>query len=200
MRKELAMTRFSLMLAALAAALLIPAAALAKGPSAASISGPGLGKTLHVRGGGEMQGTALGQLTFSAGFFPAAFGQEPNPMLPGRPSGKLGPKYTIRYLVPGGGRPGHVQMFHITQDLYPYASGGAVTYMKPGQTIFDFTTRGGWFPGGIALKQTVVQQGFPARAPRASSSNRSLAVLVGAPLALLLAGGAAFAARRRRSS
>jgi LPXTG-motif cell wall-anchored protein len=140
------------------------------------------------------------QLAEQAGFFPAAFTQQPDPMLPGRPAGKLGPKYTIRYLVPGGGEPGHVQRFHITQDLYPYAADGAVTYMKPGQKIFDFTTHGGWFPGGIALKQTLVQTGLPARAPSTSSSSRNLAVLVGAPVALLLAGGAAFVTRRRRSS
>ncbi len=194
------MTRFSLALAALAAALLIPPAALAKGPSDASVSGPGLGKTLSVSGSGETQATALGQLTLNAGFFPGAFGQEPNPMLPGRPHGKLGPKYTIRYLVPGGGEPGHVQRFHITQELYPYAAGGAVTYMKPGQQIFDVTTRGGWFRGGSALKQTLVHDGLPARAPKASSSNRNLAVLLGAPVAVLLAGGAALVARRRRSS
>jgi hypothetical protein len=193
------MTRFSLALAVLAVALLFPATALAKGPSGASISGPGLNKT--IRGDGETQATALGQLTLNAGFFPAAFTQQPDPMLPGRPAGKLGPKYTIHYLVPGGGEPGHVQKFHITQDLYPYAAGGAVTYMKPGQKIFDFTTHGGWFPGGIALKQTLVQNGLPARAPSASSSSsRNLAVLLGAPVVLLLAGGAALVARRNRSS
>src|SRR5919204_5236328 len=49
-RKELAMTRFSLALAALCAALLIPATALAKGPSQASISGPGLGKAVKISG------------------------------------------------------------------------------------------------------------------------------------------------------
>lgn len=194
------MTRFSLTLAILATALLIPSAALAKGPSDASISGPGLGKTLAIRGEGETQNTALGQLTLNAGFFPAAFGQQPNPMLPGRPADRLGPKYTIRYLVPGGGEPGHVQKFHITQDLYPYAAGGAVTYMKPGQKIFDFTTRGGWFRGGLALKQTLVHNGLPARAPSASSSSRNLALLVAAPAVLLLGAGAALVARRRRSS
>jgi LPXTG-motif cell wall-anchored protein len=193
------MTRFSLALAALCAALLIPATALAKGPSQASISGPGLGKAVKISGP-EAPGSPLMQLAQLTGFFPAAFTQQPDPMLPGRPAGKLGPKYTIRYLVPGGGEPGQVQMFHITQDLYPYAAGGAVTYMKPGQKIFDFTTHGGWFRGGIALRQTLVQNGLPARAPSTSSSSRSLAVLVGAPIVLLLAGGAAFAARRRRSS
>jgi LPXTG-motif cell wall-anchored protein len=195
-RKEFAMTRFTIALAALAAALLVPAAALAKGPSAASISGPGLGKTLRISGNGENESSALGRLTADTGFFPSAFGQEPNPLLPGRPHGKLGPKFTIRYLVPGGdGR----RVFHITQDLYPYAAGGAVTYMKPGQKIFDFTTTGGWFRGDVELKQTLVRHGLPARAPKTSSSNRNLAVLVGAPIVLLLAGTGAFLARRRRS-
>ena len=193
------MNRFALALAAVAAALLFPTAALAKGPSAASISGPGLDTAIKISGDGETQGTALGRLTLDAGFFPAAFGQEPNPLLPGRPSGGLGPKYTIRYRVPGGGEPGRVQVFHITQDLYPYAAGGAVTYMKPGQKIFDFATRGGWFRGGGALKQTLVGHGLSARAPKGSSSSgRSLAVLIGAPVALLLAGAAVVARRRRQ--
>ena len=189
------MIRFSIVLAVLGAALLLPAAALAKGPSAASITGPGLGNALAIKGDGETQGTALGQLTLNVGFFPAAFGQQPNPMLPGRPSGKLGAKYTIRYLVPGP----YSTTFHITQDVYPYAAGGAVSYMKPGQKIFDFTTRGGWFRGGDALKQALVHDGLPARAPKASSSGSNLAFLVGAPVALLLAGGAALVARRRRT-
>jgi hypothetical protein len=188
------MTRFSILLAALSVALLIPATALAKGPSAASISGPGLGNAHAIKGDGETQGTALGQLTLNDGFFPAAFGQQPNPMLPGRPSGKLGPKYTVRYLVPGPS----ATVFHISQDVYPYAAGGAVSYMKPGQKIFAFATRGGWFRGGAALKQTLVQSGLPARAPSVSSSNRNLAILVGGPIAVLLAGGAALVARRRR--
>jgi LPXTG-motif cell wall-anchored protein len=196
MRKELAMTRFSVALAVLAAALLVPAAALGKGPSAASISGPGLGKALSIRGDGETENTALGNLTLNAGFFPAAFGQEPNPMLPGRPHAKLGRRFTIRYVVPGP----YSAVFHISQDLYPYAAGGAVTFMKPGQKIFDFTTRGGWFRGGSSLKQTLVHDGLPARVPSTSSSNRNLAFLLGAPIVLLLAGGAALVARKRRSS
>ena len=187
------MNRFPLALAALAAARLLPGTALAKGPSAAAISGPGLGKTIRISGNGEAAGTALGELTVAVGFFPSAFRQEPNPMLPGRPDGNLGPKYTIRYVVPGPYR----KTFHIAQDLYPYAAGGAVAYMRPGQKLFDFTTRGGWFRGGTALKQTLVREGLPARAPSASSGT-SLAFLVGPPV-LLLAGAAAFVARRRRS-
>src|SRR5215210_6834403 len=119
-----------------AAALLAPAA-LAKGPSQATITGPG--KTISYKGSGEESGSPLGNLTLYAGFFPAAFGQSPNPMLTSRPTGKLGAKFTIRYLVPGPNN----DSFRITQDLYPYAKGGAVTYMKPGQAIFDMRTHGG---------------------------------------------------------
>ena len=186
------MNRFSLALAAVAAALLVPAAALAKGPSQATISGPGLGNVKFS--GGEVEGSPLMQFAEHTGFFPAVFTQQPDPMLSGRPHVALGPKYTIRYVVPGpnGGT------FRLTQDAYPYAAGGSVTYMKPGQRVFAFTTRGGWYRDP-ALKQTLVERGLPARAPKASSSGRKLAFLVGAPVALLLGGGAALFARRRRS-
>jgi hypothetical protein len=177
-----------------AAGLLAPAA-LAKGPSEASISGPGLGKSLSLKGSGEESGTPLGSLTEYTGFFPAAFGQIPDPMLPGRPPGKLGAKYTIRYVVPGPDG----QTFRIRQELYPYARGGAVTYMKPGQRIFDMRTHGGWYRGASELKQTLVRAGLPRKQPR--SSNRNLAVLlgIGAPGAALLAGAAVLIARRRSS-
>lgn len=189
------MNRLTFAAGALAATLLLPTAAVAKGPSGASISGPSLGKPLQIGGNGEATGTALGDLTVEAGFFPAAFEQQPNPMLQGRPRGKLGPKFTIRYLVPGpNGRSDR-----ISQDLYPYARVGAVTYMKPGQPVFGTTTRGGWFAGGSALRRTLVQAGLPARAPRASSG-ASLAVLagLGIPGALVLAGAAVFVTLRGR--
>jgi hypothetical protein len=177
------------------AAVLAPAA-LAKGPSAASVTGPGLGKAVSVKGT-EGSG-ALGDLTQYSGFFPAAFGQTPDPMLQGRPTGKLGQRFTIRYRVPGGGG----EVFRITQDLYPYAQGGALTYTKPGQRIFDMRTRGGWYRGGPALKQTLVRAGLRPTAPAPSSSGGNLGMLlgIGAPGAALLAGAAVFLAKRRRTA
>jgi hypothetical protein len=187
------MNRFTLALAALAAALLLPGAALAKGPSAATVTGPGT--TLRIAGEGESGGTPLGNLTQYAGFFPAAYSQEPDPMLKSRPQGRLGPKFTIHYVVPGP----NSRTYRITQDLYPYAKAGALTYMKPGQPIFDMHTRGGWFPAGDALKQVLVQAGLPKTPPRASSS-ASLALFagLGIPGALALLGAAVLVARRRR--
>jgi hypothetical protein len=193
------MNRMLLVLAALAAALLLPAAAVAKGPSEASISGPGLSQPLEISGDGETAGTVLGVFTERAGFFPAVFRQEPDPMLRSRPKGKLGPRYTIRYLVPGP----YGEKFHITQDLYPYAAGGAVTYTKPGQPVFGSTTHGGWFAAGAALKQTLVAAGLAPRAPKTGSSSffsstSGVLALVASAASLLLLGWLAPRLLRRR--
>jgi hypothetical protein len=188
------MNRSMLVLAALGLGLLLPAAAAAKGPSEASISGGGLAKAIKISGNGETDQTPLGRLTMEAGFFPAAFGQSPDPMLPKRPAGNLGPKLVIRYVVPGG----EGQTFHITQALYLYAKGGAVTYMRPRQPIFGMATIGGWYRA-YGLKRTLVAQGVPARAPSSPSSGSSIALLagIGIPGALVLAGTAVFFRRRK---
>jgi hypothetical protein len=174
------------------AALLIPSTAAAKEPSEASIKGPGFSKTLKMNQVFSEQ-SPLGRLTMGSGFFPAAVGQQPDPMLPGRPSGKLGPKYTILWTVP---IPGHTH--RVRQDVYPYAQGGAITYMKPGQPIFEMQTRGGWYRA-YGLKQTLTGLGLPARAPQSSSGSSASLALIGIPSVLALA-GIAFALRRRRAS
>jgi hypothetical protein len=176
----------------LAAAALAPAA-LAKGPSAATITGPGLAHALSVKGT-ESSGR-LGDLTQYAGFFPAAFGQEPNPLLARRPA-NLGPRFTIHYVVPGD------KVYHLTQNLYPYARGGSVSYMKPGQAIFGMDSRGGWYRGGADLKRTLVAVGLPRAAPSSdsgSSNGSALALGIGIPGVVLLTGAAVLVARRRSS-
>jgi len=181
----------------LAAAALLAPAALAKGPSQATVTGPGLSKAIVLKGLGDSSA-----LTEQAGFFPSAFGQSPSPMIK-RPDGKLGPRYTIHCIVPGG----NTKPYRITQRLYPYASGGAVTYMRPGQPIFGATTTGGWYYAGGALKQTLVRAGLPRAAPRtapresaSSDSNIALFAGIGIPGALALAGAALLVARRRSRS
>src|SRR4051794_5238888 len=145
------------------AALAVPAAASAKGPTEATISGPGFTKTIKVLGDGSGVGPGA-DLTQESGFFPGAFGQSPDPMQHRRPAASLGPRYTIVWKVPGGGR----AAFLIRQDLYPYARGGGVTYMKPGQPIVGMTTPGGWY-GNPELKRTLVSLGLPLAAPSTTS-------------------------------
>jgi hypothetical protein len=188
------MKRFTLA-ATITAALLLPTTAAAKEPGAASISGPGFSKTLKAPRNGDFQNTALGRLTFSSGFFPAAVGQQPDPMLPSRPLSKLGPKYTVVWTVPGP--PGN-ETHTVSQELYPYARGGALTYLSPGQPIFDMKTRGGWYRA-YGLKSTLMSLGLPARAPSVSGGgNMALVAGLAVPGGLALAAAAAFATGYRR--
>src|SRR4051794_14281635 len=134
-------------------ALAVVPAALAKGPTEARITGPGIGKAIVVGGDAE-SGTPsdFGALVEGLGFFPAAFGQQPDPMLPGRPGGELGPKYVVAYQVPTG----NASADEIAQDVYPYAAGGTVAYMRPGQPLFGTQVPGGWFRAPETVKPILV--------------------------------------------
>jgi hypothetical protein len=189
------MKRLLLVLAV--AALALPTAALAKGPDEATITGPGLDKAITISGP-EEAGSPMMAFAEAAGFFPAAFGQEPDPMLPDRPKGDLGPRYKIEYNVPGGGG----TSFSITQDLYPYAQPYAVTYTKDGQQIFDMTTRGGWWTDS-SLKDQLVALGLPKTAEAAEESSSTSAGFfstgrLGALVLVLLLVGAGTLVMRRR--
>ncbi len=166
------------------ATLALPASALGKGPSKAAVDIPG-GPPIRFTGYGESSGTSLGDLTQQAGFFEAAFGQEPSPMLASRPGGDLGPRYTITYTVPAGSGVAD----RIRQSLYPYAATGPVTYMQPGQKLFGEETPGGCFQADRQLKQLLVAAGLPARAheAKAPSHGRSFPFELAAPVALGLA-------------
>jgi len=155
------MRRYLVAVAALAAALVLSGAAAAKGPSSASITGPGLERQLAVAGQGEMgPGTPLGTLVDFGGFFAQMYGQTPSPTLEVRPKGVLGPRFTIVYVVPG---PNSVAS-RVVQFFYPYAKPVPLTYMKPGQTYWGTRkTEGGWYRASTALTRALVAAGLPAR-------------------------------------
>lgn len=143
-------------------ALALPVMAIAKGPSSASISGPGLDTPLLVTGDGEGQGTALGTLASAGGFFAQMYGQSPDPTLASRPGGTLGPRYTAVYVVPG---PNSIES-RVVQYIYPYAKPGALTYMKPGQRFWEGRkAHGGWYRASAGLKKMLVRAGLATRAP-----------------------------------
>jgi hypothetical protein len=184
-----------------AGALILTAAAHAKGPSEAAISGPGLDEQITISGMGDMSnGSPLMTFADGAGFFPAVFRQSPDPTLRSRPAGDLGPRYTITYRVPGPN--GSIDT--IRQDLYPYANGGALTYTEPGQKIFRTEgTYGGWFRAGPALKTMLVDRGLPKTAPVAATDDGSGAldgrwpVAVGLVAFALVAAASLLVVRRR---
>lgn len=153
-----------LVLAALAALATFAAAApaAAKGPSTASITGPGLDHALPLKGEGESgPGTPLGSLVQLGGFFPQVFQQFPNPTARTRPTADLGPRYQVAYRVPG---PSGTST--IIQDVYPYAKPSPVTHVRAGQRFWtDNRTYGGWFVSTAALKTALVEAGLPESPP-----------------------------------
>jgi hypothetical protein len=198
------MSKLLVLPALVLAALAVAAAAAAKGPDRATITGPGLDEPIAFASSGDpAAGSRFGSFVQDTGFFPALFGQTPDPMLDKRPARELGPRYTVVYRVPGPNN----ELDRIRQDLYPYAKGGPVTYTPPGQTFFGSDkTRGGWFVASPTLKETLVAAGLPATPPAAGGGSGDdgfvpldpTAALALAAAARALAGlGAAFLLRRR---
>jgi hypothetical protein len=194
------------LLLVLAFALVFAAPAFAKGPESARVEGPGLKGGAITFGtaqpGDPEPGTPLGDLVEKTGFFPAMFGQTPDPMLSSKPRGSLGPKYTITYRVPGPGRTDTIR-----QDLYPYAAQGPLTYMKPGQAFFSSErTHGGWFRTPATLKSDLVDRGLPASAPGTGGStddgfwplSTALTATLAAALGLALVAAGSIILMRRR--
>jgi hypothetical protein len=155
-------------------ALIAPAGALAKGASEATIEGPGLDGAVAIPGDGEGGGgTTLGRLVELSGFFPSVFEQTPNPMLDTRPDVTLGPRYVVRYVMPGP----EGQESALEQHLYPYAKPYPVSYTRPGQPFWGATSQdaaarrdgqhtfGGWYASTGELTQTLAAVGLPARPP-----------------------------------
>lgn len=194
------MKRLVLLLAALVAALLAPGVASAKGPSGATVTGPGLVLPLVIDGYGEGDSaTPLGILVMDGGFFAQTFAQTPKTTLRSRPKGPLGPRYEVTYTLPGGSAGDAI----LRQDLYPYARKGPVTYMAPGQKFWETnSTRGGWYRGTAQLKRALVNAGLAASAPsRTTTRGNALPVALGAGAgAAVAAVGFALVYRRRRAS
>lgn len=214
------MVRRLIVLTALAAGmsittvLVLAAPALAKGPSQARITGPGLAHPIVISGNGEPgQRGMLATLALQTRLFSVMFG--PNvpvpPQLRTPPAASLGPRYTIIYTVFGEyTRPGE-RFGHIRQDLYPRAAGGPVIYTPPGQSGGPLPVFG-WFRAGRHLPHTLAKLGVPPRpgtqaavpaahpAGARQADSRTVAWLIAAAAAI--AGGAlagtVLALRRRK--
>ena len=180
--------------------LALPASAFAKGPSEASIAGPGL-TTIRISGA-EGSATPFWRLTEATGWFEAVYGPSRLPKAP--PKGDLGPRYTITWTVPDADT--------LHQDVYPYAKPFPLTYMPPGGKIYGAKVRGGWFVGGAKLGKALLAVGMPAEPPKAPAasahtptrpasgsglSTLDIATIAAGAVILVLALGLGIRARRR---
>jgi hypothetical protein len=154
----------------IAAALSLAAPALAKGPSQARITGPGLARAVVVSGNGEPgEPGGLAGLAAQTGLFTVMFGAgaevsgAPARLRTPPPEASLGPRYRVVYTVPGvTPQPGQ-EFGRVRQDLYPRAAGGPVIDTPPGQHGFSGPLAvTGWLRGGPQLTRTLAQLGVPA--------------------------------------
>ena len=164
-RRVLAMLVLALLLAA------VPTAAQAKGASAATISGGGSGGLpggpIDLAGDGEPgSGTDLANLAEAAGVFALLWEDGQSGAVDAAPAatGERGPRYTITWTFPNGAG-GEDK---VRQSVWPYAAGGPITYMRPGQPVLDSTTKGGWYRSADNLRQTLITLGLPDRPPLAA--------------------------------
>jgi hypothetical protein len=175
-RRVLAMFVLALLLAA------VPTAAQAKGASAATISGGGPGGLpggpIDIAGDGEPgAGTDLSNLAEAAGVFALLWEDGASGALAAAPTGERGPRYTITWTFPNGAG-GEDK---VRQSVWPYAAGGPITYMRPGQPVLDGTTKGGWYRSADNLRQTLITLGLPDRPPLAAPAQATPAQGTPAP-------------------
>jgi hypothetical protein len=136
--------------------------AVAKGADQVTITGPGLAQPIVLSGDGEPgSGEKLGLVSQGSGLFAVMFGTSGDGQLTAQaPGGTLGIRYTLVFRIPGAPDPGTV-----TQDLYPSAPGGPLTYTAAGQPSFGGTTAGGWYrTDSLAFAQLLASLGLPAGA------------------------------------
>jgi hypothetical protein len=135
--------------------------AAAKGADQATITGPGISTPIVVGGVGEPgSGERLGQLGDASGLFVAMFGPASNGAMAlsgTAPTGALGPRYELKYRVPGG-NPGPDTL---KQDAYPLAAGGPVTFTAAGQPVLGTKTTGGWYRAPDTFRPLLTSLGVP---------------------------------------
>ena len=147
---------------ALLLALTLAGTAAAKGPTKATITGPGLSQPIVLNGFPESNtGTRFGRLVEDGGWFQEVFRQSPDPTSGAAPTKLLGPRYDAVYVVPTG----DAKPATIRQELYPFAAGGPVTHVRPGQVIFGSSTSGGWYRSPVSLRATLASLGLPKQPP-----------------------------------
>jgi hypothetical protein len=168
-------------------------AAGAKGPTAVRITGLASG-TITIDGepgsGEPNSGGDLARLAEAAGLWANTF--EPTRALgDDRPAGTLGPRLRLSWVVPG---PTGEDI--VVQDVHPWADGGAVTHTPAEQDYVGMTTFGGWYVGGAALHDALVDAGVPAHAPSRGSPLADGAVVVAG---LVMFGALGLVVRGRRT-
>jgi hypothetical protein len=188
--------------------------ASAKGAWTATLSGPGLDAPVVI---GSKAGRDVNRVANLSGMYSTLFETQPDLTLDDEPEGDLGPRFEIAYDFRAPDIEGSV----VRQDVYPYARPYPVTYVEPGQRVFDQAeSYGGWYEAGPRLLRFLQTEGLPdletatSAASDQSGSGRDAAppgppgvdpsrsgsswIVVLVVAAIVIAGSVLVVARRRR--
>ncbi len=120
------MRRMIVLAGVLALAMLVMGPAWAKGPTGATIAGPGIEEPIEIEGDGEPgSGTDFAAFVEAAGFWQVVMDVEGSAMssrgeVIASPPSDLGARYTVTW---------HMGSERVTTELYPNAAGGPVVHM-----------------------------------------------------------------------
>lgn len=161
MRSTLRALRAGVMACLLIGALAGPVEAKAFSLGRMVVRGPGLDGPLLLTG--RQVGLPDGEDHPAAVALEGLLGRYPNS--PSAPTGRLGPRYRLRYELDLVLRDGRVAV--LVQDLYPYADGGPTTFTPPGQSVLFHSSAGrrdvqsGWQPFPLPLVDRLQRFGLP---------------------------------------
>jgi hypothetical protein len=122
-----------------------PTAAVAAGPDAVAVSGPGLEKAVTVRAAERPEQFAA--LLTEVNWLASRSGQDKGPE-----AAKLGAKYVVTVFT--GGKPTH------SYELYPLAVGGPRVF-RPATHPDKHRTTAAWFYGRLSMPETLRGAGAP---------------------------------------
>lgn len=151
------MKRSALVAGIVVTSLSIAVAAWAKGPTGATIEGPGLGDPVELEGMGERgTGTELSELVEAAGFWQLVAGVEgyageTGEIVPAPRTKDLGPMVTLTW---------HLGTDRVPTEVYPAAPGGPLVHIAP-QAVpaLDVEAPGRWFAAAPRLTALLERYG-----------------------------------------
>jgi hypothetical protein len=155
------MRRMIVLAGVLALAMLVMGPAWAKGPTGATIIGPGIAEPIELEGNGEPgSGTDFAAFVEAAGFWQVVMDVEGSAMsLNGEviasPPSDLGTRYTVTW---------HMGDEAVATDLYPNAAGGPVVHMAAQRLEFmEHDSPERWVAADPALLEMLDAYGVPFR-------------------------------------
>lgn len=136
-----------------AAIVVLPGAAEAKGIQRATVTGPRLESPITFT-----LDNGVDPFVNETGIYPSLFETQPNPVVQSQPVDALGPRYDIEYVM----KMPHHKAIIAHQDLFPYAQPDPVLYTAPGQrTIDNSESVGGWYTSSQSLLMLLIERGLP---------------------------------------